>query len=135
MTDTAASVRFGANGAAVMDASVRLSGSTYVRCCTYDDAPPILVIEEPPVDISITTPDRKQVTEEDIKLAQAIRLFKRNTEAHPESGDAFDGLGEAYREKGDRVGAIAAYEKALALSHDDRARAQLRKALDRLRTN
>src|SRR5690348_10627180 len=72
MTDTAASVRFGTNGAAEMDSSVRLSGSTYVRCCTYDDAPPILVIEEPPVDISITTPDRKQVTEEDIKLAHQL---------------------------------------------------------------
>lgn len=72
MTATSVTVRFGAGGAAVMDSSVRLSGSTYIRCCTYDDTPPILVIEEAPVDISITVPDRKRVTGEDVKLGHRL---------------------------------------------------------------
>ena len=79
MTATSATVRFGTEGVAEVDSSIRLSGSTYIRCCTYDDAPPILVIEDAPADVSITTPDRKQVTEEDVKLghrlAEAVALY------------------------------------------------------------
>ena len=40
MTETSASVRFGANGAATVQSYVRLTASTYIRCCTYDDAAP-----------------------------------------------------------------------------------------------
>jgi tetratricopeptide (TPR) repeat protein len=69
------------------------------------------------------------------RIDEALALFKRNTELHPDSSDAFDGLGEALLEKGDRAAAIPAYERALALSRDDRARAQLRKTLERLRTH
>ena len=38
MTATSASVRFGADGAAGVESFVRLTGDTYIRCCTYDDA-------------------------------------------------------------------------------------------------
>ena len=72
MTATSASLRFGASGVTEVGSSVRLSGQTYLRCCVYEDGPPILVIEEGPVDISITTPDRKQVTEEDVKLGHRL---------------------------------------------------------------
>jgi hypothetical protein len=67
------------------------------------------------------------------RIDEALALFKRNTEIHPSSSDAFEGIGDAYRDKGDRAAAVTAYEKALALTHDDRSRAQLRKALERLR--
>ena len=31
-------VRFGADGTAKVQSYVRLTGSTWIRCCTYDDA-------------------------------------------------------------------------------------------------
>src|SRR5947208_2796279 len=99
MTATSVTVRFGADGAAGVDSSIRLSGSTYIRCCTYADAPPILVIEEAPVDVSITIPDRKQVTEEDIRLghrlADAVALYVAELERRVAgTGEAGPGAGE-----------------------------------------
>ena len=35
MTETSASVRFGADGAAKVESYVRLTASTFIRCCTY----------------------------------------------------------------------------------------------------
>ena len=46
MTATSASVRFGADGAAKVQSYVRLTASTYIHCCTYDDAAPILAIQD-----------------------------------------------------------------------------------------
>jgi len=99
MTATSATVRFGAKGATEVDSSIRLSGSTYIRCCTYEDAPPILVIEDAPADVSITTPDRKQVTEEDIKLgrrlAEAVALYVAELERFAAgTGEAGQGTDE-----------------------------------------
>ena len=68
MTATSASVRFGADGAAKVQSYVRLTASTYIRCCTYDDAAPILTIQDGPADITITNPGRGEVTEEDVTL-------------------------------------------------------------------
>jgi hypothetical protein len=72
MTATSVTVRFGASGAAEVGSFVRLSGSAHIQCCTYEDDPPILIIEDAPADVSITTPDRKQVSEEDIRLAHRL---------------------------------------------------------------
>jgi hypothetical protein len=72
MTATSASVRFGASGAAEVGSSIRLSGNAHIQCCIYDDAPPILVIRDAPADVSITTPDRRQVTGEDIRLGHRL---------------------------------------------------------------
>jgi CubicO group peptidase (beta-lactamase class C family) len=49
------------------------------------------------------------------RTADAIRLFKLNTELHPASANTFDSLGEAYMESGDKPLAIQNYEKALSL--------------------
>ena len=58
----------------------------------------------------------------------AIRLFRLNTELHPQSANAFDSLGEAYLESGDKPQAIANYEKSLALdSTNNNAVRQLKK--------
>jgi hypothetical protein len=35
---------------------VRLSDSTWIRCCTYDDHAPILTIQDGPAEITITNP-------------------------------------------------------------------------------
>jgi hypothetical protein len=84
MTETSASVRFGADGAAEVQSYVRLTGSTYVHCCTYDDAAPILTIQDGPADITITNPGRGEVTEEDViwgrLLADAVNRYATELE-------------------------------------------------------
>jgi CubicO group peptidase (beta-lactamase class C family) len=49
------------------------------------------------------------------KLPDAIALFKFNTELFPNSGNAFDSLGEAYLATGDRSHALQSYQRAAAL--------------------
>ena len=79
MTDTTASVWFGANGAATVQSYVRLTASTYIRCCTYPDAAPILAIHDGAADITITNPGRGEVTEDDVRfgrlLAEAVDRY------------------------------------------------------------
>ncbi len=79
MTATSASVRFGANGEATVQAYVRLTASTYIRCCTYEDAAPILTIQDGAADITITNPGQGEVTEEDVAfgrlLAEAVNRY------------------------------------------------------------
>jgi len=50
------------------------------------------------------------------RLDTAIALFKLNAVDHPESGNVYDSLGEAYAMRGDRNLAIESYTKAVA--HD-----------------
>ena len=79
-------VRFGADGTAKVQSYIRLSGSTWIRCCTYDDAPPILTIQDGPADITITNPGQGEVTEEDVRLgrelAEAANLYAAELEKH-----------------------------------------------------
>jgi hypothetical protein len=84
MTATSASVRFGANGEATVQSYVRLTASTYIHCCTYEDAAPILSIRDGAADITITNPGRGEVTEEDVRfgrvLAEAVTLYAAELE-------------------------------------------------------
>ena len=79
-------VRFGADGTAKVQSYVRLTASTYIRCCTYDDAAPILTIQDGPADITITNPGRGEVTEEDVRfgrqLAEAVTRYAAELEKH-----------------------------------------------------
>jgi len=79
MTQTSASIRFGANGEATVQSYVRLTASTCIRCCTYEDAAPILTIQDGAADITITNPGRGEVTEDDVRfgrlLAEAVNLY------------------------------------------------------------
>ncbi|MHC1705108.1 MAG: alpha/beta fold hydrolase [Tenuifilaceae bacterium] len=52
---------------------------------------------------------------QDGKIKDAIELFKLNTIAFPKSGNAFDSLGEAYLNDGQKDLAIKNYEKSLEL--------------------
>jgi hypothetical protein len=92
MTATSASVRFGADGAAKVQSYVRLTGSTWIRCCTYDDAAPILTIQDGPADITITNPGRGEVTEEDVTwgrlLAEAVNRYAAELEKLAAKGHA-----------------------------------------------
>jgi dienelactone hydrolase len=49
----------------------------------------------------------------DSHLPEAIDLFKLNVQIYPESGNAFDSLGEAYMKSGQKQLAIESYRKSL----------------------
>jgi tetratricopeptide (TPR) repeat protein len=49
------------------------------------------------------------------RMDAAVAAFKLNVVEHPQSGDTYDSLGEAYALKGDRKLAIESYTKAVAL--------------------
>jgi hypothetical protein len=84
MTQTSASVWFGADGATRVQSYVRLTASTYIRCCTYEDAAPILTIRDGAADITITSPGRGEVTEKDVRfgrlLAEAVARYAAELE-------------------------------------------------------
>jgi CubicO group peptidase (beta-lactamase class C family) len=62
------------------------------------------------------------------RTAEAIRMFRLNTELHPRSANTFDSLGEAYMESGDNVLAIENYHKSLLLdANNSNAAARLKK--------
>ena len=48
-------------------------------------------------------------------INEAIEIFKLNTKVYPESGNAYDSLGEAYMKNGDNDMAIQNYTKSLEL--------------------
>jgi hypothetical protein len=78
MTATA-EIRFTADGPGTVHSYVRLTASTYIRCCTYEDAAPILTIQDGPADIIITNPGQGEVTDDDVafghQLAQAAARY------------------------------------------------------------
>ena len=61
-----------ASGAIRVEPSIRLTGSTFIRCCTYDDSAPILAIDDGNVSVSLTVPDVHRVTGEDVNRAMAL---------------------------------------------------------------
>jgi hypothetical protein len=65
-------VRFGADGTAKVQSYIRLTGSTWIHCCTYDNAAPILTIHDGPAEITITNPGQGEVTEEDVRLGRLL---------------------------------------------------------------
>jgi hypothetical protein len=72
MTGTQATIRLGPGSAIGVAPFIRLTGSTLIHCCTYDDQAPILAIEDGNVSVSITVPDVHRVTGEDVNLAVAL---------------------------------------------------------------
>jgi hypothetical protein len=71
MTATA-EIRFGADGAAKVQSYLRLTASTYICCCIYEDAAPILTIQDGPADITITNPGQGDVTEDDVRFGRLL---------------------------------------------------------------
>ena len=67
-----ASVRFSPQGAAQVDASLRISGGSYIYCHTYPDDPPILSVHDHHVSVSVTVPDRHKITPEDLDTARRL---------------------------------------------------------------
>jgi CubicO group peptidase (beta-lactamase class C family) len=50
------------------------------------------------------------------KIEDAILLFRRNVELHPDSWNAYDSLGEAYMKHGDKELAVKNYRKSVELN-------------------
>jgi hypothetical protein len=65
------------------------------------------------------------------RLDQAIEVFRLNAAAYPQSANAYDSLGEAYRTRGDKEAAIRSYEKALELNPKQQSAVEALKALGR----
>jgi hypothetical protein len=88
MTATA-DIRFGPDGQAKVQSYVRLTASTYIHCSTYEDAAPILTIQDGAADITITNPGHGEVTEDDVRfgrlLAEAVTRYATELEKHAAS--------------------------------------------------
>jgi hypothetical protein len=73
------SVRFWEDRQADVQSYLRLTASTHIQCCTYDDAAPILTIRDGAADIVITNPGKGEVTEDDVRfgrqLAEAVTRY------------------------------------------------------------
>jgi len=65
----------------------------------------------------------------DKKLSESIDIFKLNVLAFPRSGNAFDSLGEAYLEAGNKQLAIENYKKSLLLDPDNKNAEEVLKRL------
>lgn len=65
-------------------------------------------------------------------LEEAIKIMQMNTERHPESANAWDSLGEAYAQKGDKANAIKSFKKSLTLNPAAAVKANSEKYLKQL---
>jgi hypothetical protein len=72
-------VRFGPDGPAGVDAGLHLSGSSFIYCHTYPEAPPILSVRDRHVSVRVTVPDSGRVRSEDLdtarRLADAVAAY------------------------------------------------------------
>jgi len=59
------------------------------------------------------------------KMAQAYKLFIRNTQMYPSSSNVFDSLGDYYLAVGDKQKAIEAFTKALSIAESEDTRKKL----------
>ncbi len=69
----------------------------------------------------------------DKKVDEAIAMFRTIVQRYPQSWNAQDSLGEALAIKGDKRGAIAAYEKALAMVRDATQKKRIEQTIAQLR--
>jgi hypothetical protein len=67
-----ASVRFSPQGAAQVDASLRISGGSFIYCHTYPAEPPILSVKDRHVSVTVTVPDHDTITPGDLDTARRL---------------------------------------------------------------
>lgn len=68
-------------------------------------------------------------------IDKAIEVFVLNTNRYPKSANAWDSLGEAYYNKGDKKNAIASFKKSLSLNPPANVKANSEKFLQQLGVN
>jgi cytochrome c-type biogenesis protein CcmH/NrfG len=64
-----------------------------------------------------------------VLLDGAIDFFRHNIEAHPNSYNVYDGMGEAYMKNGEKELAIPNYEKSIQLNPNNENGKQMLKKL------
>jgi hypothetical protein len=83
---TVVHLRLGPDGTAQVNASMRLTGDSFIACHTYPDLSPILHIEDAHVSVSIAAGDSKNVTRDDLdqarRLAGALTVYIADLERH-----------------------------------------------------
>ena len=94
---TVTSIRLYPKGAIRVDACLRLTGDSYITCCIYTDAPPILCFEDEHVSVTVSPSDHKQVTAEDVaqahRLADALATYIAELDKHvTTSGTSAEGV-------------------------------------------
>ena len=67
------------------------------------------------------------------KIDEAIAIFKKNVDAHPESWNVHDSLGEALAIKGDKQAAYQSYSKALQMVKDPAQKKRIETTLTQLK--
>jgi tetratricopeptide (TPR) repeat protein len=67
------------------------------------------------------------------KFEDAISIFQKNVQAHPESWNVHDSLAEAYMIKGDKKAAVENYERALQMVKDSVQRKRIERTLTQLK--
>jgi len=67
------------------------------------------------------------------KVEEAISIFQKNVQAHPDSWNVHDSLGEALALKGDKKAAADSYAKALTLVKDETNKKRIEQTLTRLK--
>jgi hypothetical protein len=67
------------------------------------------------------------------KTDDAIAIFERNVQAHPQSWNVYDSLAEAYGIKGDKKKAIDNYSKALNLTTDAAQKTRISGTIEQLK--
>jgi hypothetical protein len=92
-------IRFSPDGPAGVDASLHLSGSSFIYCHTYPDGPPILSVRDRHVSVRVTVPDSARVTPEDLdiarRLADAVTAYIAELETRMATQDTAADEGEA----------------------------------------
>ena len=101
MTATA-DIRFGPDGQTTVQSYIRLTASTHIHCSTYDDAAPILTIQDGAADITITNPGHGEVTADDVRfgrlLAEAVTRYAAELEKYAAKGQPAADPGESARQ-------------------------------------
>ena len=99
MITSDACLRFSPDGPAGVDASLHLSGSSFIYCHTYPEAPPILSVRDRHVSVRVTVPDSGRVTPQDLdtaqRLADAVTAYLAELETRMAAQDLATDEGEA----------------------------------------
>jgi hypothetical protein len=72
MIPSDACIRFSPDGPAGVDASLRISGGSFIYCHTYPADPPILSVKDRHVSVTVTVPDSSRVRSEDLDTARRL---------------------------------------------------------------
>jgi hypothetical protein len=72
MIPSTAHIWFTEDGSAQVEAALRLTASSHIRCCTYPDRPASVTVADGHMSVSLTVPDPAHVTVDDLETA--VRL-------------------------------------------------------------